>query len=279
MIRDLDTSLKHMFAGEAASGSELATASISFAVPDQRWRGTGTGLELNVYLYRVSENRELRSNERARRIENGMVITDEPAARVECSYLLTAWNKGQPVSGMELEEQEHRLLSQVLDVLLRNRTLPRRHLTGLAAQALDLPMVSAESDGIGANGEFWTGLGTYLRPSITCRVTLALAPVPSVAGPAVSTLGVAVDGDGPLFVIGGTVRRADPPSVGIAGAWVRVAATGTTAVTDADGRFVLTGVAGGTYPVAVRAVGFREASRQVLVPSATGTYDLMLEPL
>ena len=64
MIEDLDTSLENMLKGEAVPGSELDQATISFAAPDKDWREKGASLELDIYLYRLLERRELRSNER-----------------------------------------------------------------------------------------------------------------------------------------------------------------------------------------------------------------------
>lgn len=279
MIRDLDQSLAAMLAGEAATGSELAGARLSFAVPDQRWRGQGTGLELDVYLYRVQENRDLRSNERRRRVQGGVVVEERAPARVECSYLLTAWNKAQPVSGVEQEGPEHRLLSQALDVLLRNPEVPRRYLTGRLAAGAEPPLVSARADGVGASADFWTGLGSYLRPSVTCQVTLAFTAPEAAGGPPVTTVRTTVGEGEARFAIGGTVRDSRPPAAGIPGAWVRIAETGTTVVTDGDGRFRLARLTAGTYTLAVRAVGFREGGGGVAVPSPAGIYDVTLAPL
>src|SRR5687767_15468686 len=122
-------------------GSELKTATISFAAPDADWRSTASGLALNVYLYRVTENRELRSNDRRLQSNgDGTVTLALAPARVECSYVVTAWNHVTPGSGgPEPEAQAHRLLSQALFVLMRNPSVPRFYLVGLAAQAIEPP--------------------------------------------------------------------------------------------------------------------------------------------
>jgi Pvc16 N-terminal domain/CarboxypepD_reg-like domain len=277
VIRDLDTSLKAMLAGEAAPGSELAGATISFAVPDSRWRNAGSGLFLDVYLYKVEEDRELRSNERRHHVDRGVVMVEPPPVRVACSYLVTAWNMAQPASGSELEEQEHRLLSQALDVLLRNPTVPRRYLAGLAGRSLEPPMVSAAPDGVGASADFWSGLGTYLRPSVTCRVTLAFPAPTDAAGAQVATVRAEVDGE-ELVTIGGTVRDRRAPA-GIAGVWVRLVETGATTVTDGAGRFLLSPPATGTWTLAVRAVGYREGGGPVALPHPNATFEVVLDPL
>jgi Pvc16 N-terminal domain/Carboxypeptidase regulatory-like domain len=278
VIRDLDLSLAAMLAGEATSGSELASAKLSFAVPDARWRGQGTGLELNIYLYRVHENRDLRSNERHQHLQNGVLVEERAPARVACDYLLTAWNKAQPVSGVEQEGPEHRLLGQALDVLLRNPELPSRYLAGLLAAGPEPRLVGARGDGVGGSADFWTGLGTYLRPSVTCQATLAFPAPRSTTGPPVTTARVAVGDAGDRLTIGGTVRDRRPPMPGVAGAWVRLAETGTTVVTDDAGRFRVDRLPAGTYTLVVRAVGYREGGGSLPVPSPAG-YDVMLDLL
>lgn len=278
MIQDLDISLEALLTGEAPTGSELAGATISFAVPDKDWRAVGTGLELNIYLYRIAENRELRSNER-RRVHNpdgSMTLVDFPV-RVECTYLITAWNKGAEIPGVEKEKQEHRLLSQVLMVLFRNPTLPRTYLTGLiASPELDVPMISAQAGDDGASPDFWSGLETYVRPSIHCRVTLELPLGLDVTGMPVTTINTRV-GEEQVFVIAGTVRNdsvpAKPP---VADAWVRLDPSGRIFTTDLQGRFVIEGVPAGNHNLTVRAVGFQQGTRAITVPD--GPYDLSLVP-
>ncbi|TCK22876.1 Pvc16 family protein [Pseudonocardia endophytica] len=273
MIKDLDDSLRAMLTGEAATGSELAGAAISFATPTADWRNTASGLRLNVYLYAIEHDRELRSPERRRRVVDGVVLVEPSPARVVCSYLVTAWNKIDPAGG-EAEPQEHRLLSDVLDVLLRNPVLPRPYLVGRAA-TVDPAVVAAEPGGTGVGPEFWTGLGTPLRPSITVRVRAALPPPTLDAGMPVSTVRVRVAG-ADRFQIGGTVHG---PAGAVAGAWIRLAGAGTTSETDDDGRFVLPVGAEGTATVQVRATGFRPAQRDTAVPVPDGRFDIRLDPL
>lgn len=273
MIRDLDASLRAMLIGEAASKSELASATISFAVPDGRWRAAGSGLHLDVYLFGIERDRDLQSTERRRSVSDGVVVVEPAPSRVACSYLITAWNKADPAGG-EVEAQEHRLLSQVLDVLLRNPTVPERYLVGLAG-TVSPGVVTAEPGGPGVGTEFWTGLGTPLRPSITVRLRAALPPRALETGPAVSTVMVRFP-DGDRFQIGG---RVSGPAGAVTGAWVRIADSGETTETDDHGRFVLPVRAAGEWTLQVRAVGFRPADRQQAVPDPHGRYDVALEPL
>jgi hypothetical protein len=298
VIANLNASLKAFLQGEATPGSELAGSTISFSAPTKDWRAAAAGLLLDVYLYQVVENRELRSNERRFvRATDGSITREPFPARIECTYLITAWNKEQPPAGgglaAEPEHKEHRLLSQVLYVLMRNATLPRGYwVPGLSSQLLDLPMISAHPDTATAGmPDFWTGLETYLRPAINCRITLSLDLKLSVIGPMVTTtvvgVGVAVPPDridrmtsDELYLVGGIVRSTGPNTPAIAAAWVRIDQTGQFTTTDADGRFVLEHLAPGAYSLTVGAAGFQAGGGPVSVPQLpSGSFDVSLVPI
>jgi hypothetical protein len=283
MIKDLSLSLKALLKGEATPSSALAAATISLGAPDADWRGAASGLVLDVYLYQVMENRELRTNERhLRHNQDGTTTAELAPARVDCAYVISAWNFATATGGTaEPEEQEQRLLSQALAVLLRNPTVPHRYLVGLANQTVDLPMMAAEpGTGIGTSGEYWGSFDTYLRPTIDCRVTMALDLLRDVTGPTVTTVQVQHAPDEALFLIGGVVRAATSAAAPVPAAWVRVVETGQTVVTDESGRFVLAHLPGGMVTLVARAVGYQEGTpTQVQLPQPDGVYDLTLTPL
>jgi hypothetical protein len=280
MIRDLDASLRTMIKGEARPGSELAAATLSFAVPDKDWRGQGSGLELDIYLYRALDNRELRSNGR-RAVWNadGTVNTEPFPARVECSYIISAWNKASDFPGLEKEDQEHRLLSQVLYVLWRNPEIPAKYLQGLLANAeIPPPLLAAESEDMAAKPDFWSGLDTYARPAITCRVTIALDLDTQITAPQVTTLLGTIAPDELLNMIAGIVRNAAFPDQTVPNAWIQLDGSLRTYVSDADGRFIIDRITTGIHTLKVRAVGFFEATRVIQVPEPSGFYDVHLTP-
>jgi hypothetical protein len=280
VIRDLDVSLKQMFVGEATPATELAGANITFAVPDKDWRGQGKGLDLDVYLYRVLDNRELRSNERRLRYNgDGTVTTELFPSRIECSYLISAWNKAAPMPGVEKELLEHRLLSQVLYVLWRNPTMPSKYLSGLLANAeIALPIIAAESEDMAAKPDFWTTLDTYAKPAITCRITIALDIDLDVTGPMLSTAQISVGSDRMLYLIGGTARSSLAPHAAVPLTWVRLDAGPATATSDDQGNFTFDRITPGAHVLTARAVGFKEAVKNINVPDTSGAYDITLIP-
>ncbi len=163
MIRDLSETLK------ALLGKDLVDADISFDRPSDPYQHDKTAV--NLFLYDVRENVELRSNEVTVERKEGQAILRRPPLRVACTYLVTAW----PTGGTELALQEHRLLSQVLQILSRYPTIPGSFLKGsLSGQEPPLPMITAQADGLKNPAEFWTALGNKLRPSLTVTVTISM---------------------------------------------------------------------------------------------------------
>jgi hypothetical protein len=290
MIEDLDASLKAMLTGEATTGSTLATAGISFAAPDATWQGQGSGMQANIYLYRVIDNRELRSNERNVVLNpDGSVVTQLAPARIECSYIISSWEKGSDVAGIDKEPSEHALLGQILYILWRNPTMPAQYLTGSLANAeLAFPVIAAETEDMAAKPDFWSALDTYVRPSITCRVTIEVALNTDVSGPQVTTVattlqqvgaGAGAMAGGLAAVIGGVIRNAAAPAQTIPNAWIRLDSSLLTSISDPAGAFRIAGVSLGPHTLTVRATGFAQAVSTFIVPAPSGFYDINLTPL
>lgn len=254
----------------------LGETRILFDPPSETFKPERTSL--NLFLYDIRENLELRSNEP--RIEPrapGRVAIHRPPFRIACSYLITAW----AVGGSEPPLQEQRLLAQALAVLLRYPTIPAALLEGgLKGQAPPLPMVIAQADGLKAPHEFWTAIGNKLRPSITATVTIALEPGEPQAEVAplvqihdirlVDRISPSKQGLKPAtapdrFRIEGRVTDKDGKPVPEAG--VTVLEAGITARTDADGRYTLGLIGAGAYTLRVQAGGAVENTALTLPPA------------
>jgi hypothetical protein len=283
LISDLDASLQAMITGEAPAGSALSTAAISFAAPNETWQGQGSGMQVDVYLYRILDNRELRSNQRSRVLNpDGSVTTQLFPARLECSYLITAWEKGAEVAGMDKEPAEHALLSEILYVLWRNPTMPAKYLTGsIASPELPLPVIAAETEDMASKPDFWVAIDTYVRPAITCRVTMEMPLDQDVVSTQATTIATTVKqsvggSSDVLVVIGGIIRAAANPATTIANAWIMLDASPMAHVSDANGAFIIAGVTFGPHTLTVRAVGYGQAVRAFNVPDPSGIYDVSL---
>ena len=284
MIRDLSQTLRSLLT-QPGVPAELAAAQIVFDRPTDQFNPTQATVDL--FLYDLRENLELRNNEPTLERQNGQVTIRRPPLRVDCSYLVTAWSGG--VSGDELALQEHRLLSQVLQVFSRYSTIPNQFLQGsLANQEPPLPMVTARANGLKEPAEFWTSLGTQLRASIGVTVTIAMEYLvqPEVApivitrdlhlgqriSPQLEQLKPATEEQ--FFRIGGRVTDAADQSV--AGATVTLVEVGLTAVTDSEGYYSIGIVPPGTYTLQVQSGAIAEQTG-IAIPVATADRDYNLQ--
>ena len=282
MIRDLSLSIQALMDDPALAGEfpELFGAQIAFDRPVESFNPTIPTIDL--FLFDIRENVELRSNEPQLTRVGGQVSIRRAPMRVSCSYLLTAW----PVSGGDLALQEHQLLGQALQVLSRYPHIPPQFVKGqLAGQAPPLPMLTAQNDGLREPHDFWSAIGNRMRASIVVTATIGLdvhAPVvaPEVTmsqvhlGPRLSAdgPGLAASAGPPRFRIGGRVTNA--ASEAVVDASVNLLEIGLAAKTDEAGRYQLGAMAAGTYTVRVQK-GAAVSTVSVTVPPAPGAdYDV-----
>ena len=284
MIRDLSETLGALLDDPALAIDfpELSVAAIAFDRPADNFNPGQTTVDL--FLYDVREDMELRSNEPLRTRTNSDVRIQSGPLRVLCSYLVTAW----PVGGTDLPLQEHRLLSQTLQVLARNKKIPGSFLKGaLIGQQPPLPIMTAQTDGLKDPHEFWTAIGNKMRPSILVTATIAMDLFPLVTAPEVRTSeihlgprasaageGLAASAGPPRFRIAGRVTNA--ANAAVVDASVSVVEVGLVAKTDDQGRYQLGAMTAGTYTVRVE-TGATVKNVTVNVPRGAGTtYDVQL---
>ena len=277
MINDLSITLRAILDDPklAAAFPELAAAQVVFDRPTEQFNPSQT--TINLFLYDVREDMELRTSEPVVERQNGQAVIKRPPLRVACSYLLTVW----AVGGGELPLQEQKILSQALMVLSRYPTIPEAFLKGgLAGQEPPLPMMTSRSDGLKNPSEFWTAIGNKLRPSITVVVTIGLDVFVPETAPLVITSDVRVgertspdeqkltaQTNQDLFRISGTITGAN--NVPLEGAVVTLKNTGFRSVADAKGRYSFGPLAKGSYTVRAQAgQSFKEVN--IVVPAASG---------
>jgi hypothetical protein len=279
MINDLSQLLKKIL-DDPALPEPLQSAQIEFERPTDPYNpGQRT---VNVFLYEIRENTELRSNEPVIERRDGRAIIHRPPLRVDCSYLVTAWPDGP--AGETLVMQEHQLLSQVLQTLSRFPTIPASILAGtpLADQEPLLPMITAHADGLKNVSEFWSSLGNKIRPSITVTVTISMPVFDDVTGPLVTTIGtefapgVAAPPDA-LVQVGGQVLSNAGQT--IAGALVDITDAELRTTTNAEGFYSFSRVPQGAHTIRVVAVGFNPQTQPLVVPGRPEDYVITLIPL
>jgi len=283
-IDDLSETLKAVLLDPGFAGMfpELAAADIIFDRPSDTLAPPKTTVDM--FLYDIRENLDLRLNEVTTTRVGNQTVTHPAPLRLACSYLATAW----PVGGADLALQEQRLLSEVLVVLSHYPTIPANFLQGtLVGQLPLLPMVALHPDALKNLAEFWSSLGSKLKPSLTVTVTISVPVFSDITDFIVTTQNIGVR-PGPsapaeaLLEVGGQV--VDPLARGISGALVDVLdvalnPTTPSQTTDNDGQFVFSQIGTGTYQLRAIATGFKPQVQPITIPGMPNDYVIQLTPL
>ena len=92
--------------------------------------------------------------------------------RIDCSYLITAWPSE---TAPHRTEDEHRLLGDVLKVLLRHRSIPTEFLQGeLVGQEPPLPAKILAENQLQSLGELWQAMGGKPKATLHYGITLSV---------------------------------------------------------------------------------------------------------
>jgi hypothetical protein len=174
MIDALDRTLERFLSTELPDDL-VSQVTISFAAPDDQFPPTAVSLPaIDLFLYDVRENRELRSNEFAieRSGDGNSATKKRPPARIDCSYLVTAWASE---SAPNPAQDEHRLLGEAMKVLLRHRKIPDEFLQGsLAGQEPPVRALPLQPGQLQSLGEFWQALGGKPKAALNYTLTVTV---------------------------------------------------------------------------------------------------------
>jgi len=271
MISDLDETIKQLLIKEGKLNP--AEIDIVFDMPNRDWSGKITKPTVNIYLYDIHENRDLRSNDWAVVHNNGRASKTKPPVRVDLSYLVTVWTNDM--------SDQHRLLGHILATLSRYQEIPQELLHGnLANTIYPIPAMTAQPDGVLRNSaDFWSALDNQLKPSISYVVTIPVDLSIVLEAPEVKTTVFRFRGDagqGPedQVQISGTVHRKGRPEDVVPEAIVLVKELQMTATSDEEGQFVFSKLALGSYTFEVSVPGEKKQELTVTIPSAK--YDIEL---
>jgi hypothetical protein len=279
VFHDLDKTIETILNDDGAP-AELKAAQVSFITPDKNF--TLTGATVNLFLYEVKENRELRDPTPIIEKIGASFVRKEPPLRVDCSYIVTTWSDPNATGEARVAE-EHLLLAQALLWLSRFPTIPVGKLQGsLANQLYPPPTMVAQMDPNKNAGDFWFALGIPPRPAFYLVVTIAMDLGLTIEGPLVTTRFTNVEAgagaeEEQWAQIGGRVSTAG--GEGIADALVDMPDAGLRARSDADGRYSFVRAPLGAHNIRVVATGFQPKTQPLTVPGKPEDYDVTLTPL
>lgn len=167
MIHDLDDTIKELMVQKVPV--DLAAVDITFDMPTKDWVAGVTKPTINVFLYDLRENHELRSNESLLSRSGALGTERKAPARVDATYLISVWTTDV--------SDEHRLLGSLLTALLRYPLLPAEVLKGsMVNQEFPLHAWISQPDKTPNVWDFWGGLDGRLKAGISYVVTLAVSP-------------------------------------------------------------------------------------------------------
>ena len=186
MISQIDEALRSLVRSEVLGGTDV---DVVLDAPTKDWAARRNAPTVDVYLYDIRE--DLRRRERGWvdvRGEGGNVIGRRPSPRhFKMSYLVTAWT--------QRPEDEHRLLSSLLQCFMKYDALPRELVVGpLADTGMTVPLsVGLPPPEDRGFADVWSALGGELKPSLDVVVIAPLdIGVGFPAGPPVEE-GMVVD--------------------------------------------------------------------------------------
>jgi hypothetical protein len=170
VIQDLDDTMKELLVLKVPVDTSIVD--IKFEMPTKEWASGVTRPTINLFLYDVRENHELRSNERYLTRSGGIASEQRAPVRVDLTYLITVWTTDV--------SDEHQLLGQVLTTLLRYPFFPDEVLKGaMQTQPRPLQAWIAQPERTPNAWDFWGSLDGRLKAGISYVVTASLEPHPA----------------------------------------------------------------------------------------------------
>lgn len=260
--------------------SPPAKPSFFFAIPDSDWQTKvkmRTGLQLNIYLYEIKENREFRRSTWDNvPLPDRTVALSQPPVYLDCHYLISAWSPTEDSDLASPVLDEHQMLSETLRVLLRNPDVVPAALPipggGVVFQNAHVYLSVVPPEPPRILNDFWSTMKLPWRPAVMLVVTAPLdllmdappSPVVTTLIQRFTQIGSAVIEE--LIDIGGLVLRAADQTP-IPGALVERLDGSDTATADAQGRFVFTGILRGVHKFRASAPGMTPIERDIDVPA------------
>jgi Pvc16 N-terminal domain/Carboxypeptidase regulatory-like domain len=265
-----------------------------FTIPDAAWLARvkgGQGLRLNIYLYEVRENRDFRRASWDNvPLANNTVALSQPPVYLDCHYLISAWSPTEDSDLASPVPDEHQVLSEAMRVLLRNPDVVPAALPvaggGQVFQNAHVYLSVVLPEPARILNDFWSTMKLPWRPAVMLVVTAPLdLLLDSPPTPLLTTfiqrfmqIGSATVEE--LIDIGGLVLKASNQEPIFEALVERVGST-DNATTDAQGRFVFTGLQRGIHTFRASAKGFGEVEQDIDVPAglpATHIFKLVVAP-
>ena len=267
MLADLDETLQTLLKRELEAHG-FDGVEVAFEAPSRDWSSQLSQPTVNVFLYDIRESADHRPVDWQETRANGRASVQRPPKIMEATYAVTAWTQAV--------QDEHRLLSQVLQIFVAFPQLPVDRLHGrlqeLAKQfPVNATIAQPKADG---KADFWSAVGGSYKPSLDYVVHMACESGTAYErGPEVRTQSLRLgNADGPARTIteyhrfGGKV--AGPDGEPLKDVWVTVPELGLWTASDPQGRFRFDKVPPGAFELQARTIAGDQVSARFDVPGS-----------
>lgn len=267
MLADLDETLQVLLKSELESHG-FDGVEIAFDAPSREWSSQLSQPTVSLFLYDIRESAEHRPVDWEETRANGRASVQRPPKIMEATYAVTAWTQDV--------QDEHRLLSQVLQVFVAYPQLPVDRLHGRLQELAQRFPVNASIAQPKADGkaDFWSAVGGSYKPSLDYVVHMACESGTSYErGPEVRTQSLRLGGiDGGARTITEYHRFAGkvaaPDGAPLKDVWVTVPQLGLWSATNPDGHFRFDKIPPGSYELQARTISGEQVSAKFDVPGA-----------
>jgi hypothetical protein len=165
MFHDLDATLKELLVQKVPI--DVTAVDVRFEMPTKEWADGVTRPTVDLFLYDIRENHDLRSSERQLSRQGAVGIEMRSPPRVDATYLVSVWTSDVA--------DEHRLLGSLLKTLLGHPVLPEEVLKGgMANQPFPLRGWIAQPDRTPNAWDFWGALDGRLKAGLSYVITVAI---------------------------------------------------------------------------------------------------------
>ena len=272
MIADVDETLRELLV--TYGHLDPTEIDISFEKPDRQWAAGVSKPTINLYLYEIAENTDLKNPGAwvVRKGPSNTAIKSKPDVRIDLSYNVTVFASSI--------DDEHRLLSRVLVTLLKYSMLPAESLQGLLVGQEVTASTAHPGNAQQSPSDYWGAVDNDLKVSLEYRITMRLD-----VGEEIIT-GVALNSQFKIgqtemapedfetlpINIGGRVHALDDASIGVENALVTVLERGLDTKSGKDGQYSISRMLPGSYTFIITVEGYEESRIPIQIPSRN--YDI-----
>ena len=274
MMSDVDDTLRELML--TYGNLDPTEIDISFEKPDRQWAAGVSKPTVNLYLYEITENTDLKNPGAwvVRKGPGNTAIKSKPDVRIDLSYNITVFASSV--------DDEHRLLSRVLVTLLKYSTLPAESLRGLLVGQELITSTAHPQDAQKSPSDYWGAVDNDLKASLEYRITIRLDIGEEITTGIVlnsqfkaGQIGMTQDEfETQPINIGGRIHDRDDASIGVENVLVTVLERGLDTTSGKDGQYWIPRMLPGLYTLIIAVEGYEESRIPIQVPSQN--YDIAI---